>query len=115
MPGRYSSTTYRICASALLVAATLWACEPTTADDNGIEHAQLAQILRQLDMIERSAQQAATSASTGARYRFDYARLSADIARVRAGIEDYLSPPRAQPRDPEALLGKYRRDESTTP
>jgi RAQPRD family integrative conjugative element protein len=29
---------------------------------------------------------------------------------MRAGIEDYLSPPRAQPRDPILLDGAYRRE-----
>ncbi|WP_405045738.1 RAQPRD family integrative conjugative element protein [Pseudomonas aeruginosa] len=31
-----------------------------------------------------------------------------DLQRVRAGIQDYLTPPRAQPRDPVELSGDYR-------
>ena len=43
-----------------------------------------------------------------ARYHFDYGRLAADLERVRGGIHDYLTPSRAQPRDPAELLGDYR-------
>ena len=40
--------------------------------------------------------------------RFDYLRLREDLLRVRAGIEDYLTPRRAQPRDPLEFQGDYR-------
>jgi RAQPRD family integrative conjugative element protein len=84
------------------------------ADDATPEHARLAAALRQLDSIERLvAQQAAQPHDERARYHFDYARLSADLERMRAGIRDYLSPSRAQPRDPAVLLGDYR--QSVTP
>ncbi|MDH0425379.1 RAQPRD family integrative conjugative element protein [Stutzerimonas stutzeri] len=79
------------------------------ADDATPEHARLAAALRQLDSIERLvAQQAAQQHDEHARYHFDYARLSADLDRMRAGIRDYLTPTRAQPRDPSVLLGDYR-------
>ncbi|MEG7168371.1 RAQPRD family integrative conjugative element protein, partial [Pseudomonas aeruginosa] len=39
---------------------------------------------------------------------FDHARLREDLQRVRAGIQDYLTPPRAQPRDSVELAGDYR-------
>ncbi|OCX15345.1 RAQPRD family integrative conjugative element protein [Ectopseudomonas hydrolytica] len=80
-----------------------------SADDTTPEHARLAAALRQLDSIERLISQHATHPHEGrARYHFDYARLSADLDRVRAGIRDYLTPTRAQPRDPAVLLGDYR-------
>lgn len=79
------------------------------ADDATSEHARLAAALRQLDVIERLvAQEMAHPRDERARYHFDYPRLAADLARVRAGIRDYLSPSRAQPRDPAVLLGDYR-------
>ena len=81
----------------------------TNADDATPEHARLAAALRQLDSIERLvAQQATQQLDAHARYHFDYARLSADLDRVRTGIRDYLTPTRAQPRDPAVLLGDYR-------
>lgn len=80
------------------------------ADDATPEHARLAAALRQLDTIERLvAQEMASPRDDRARYHFDYPRLAADLARVRTGIHDYLSPSRAQPRDPAVLLGNYRR------
>ncbi len=83
--------------------------QPAAAADTASEHAHLAMLVRQLNMLDRLADQSARLPSDDdARYHFDYARLHADIARIRSGIQDYLSPPRAQPRDPAALLGNYR-------
>lgn len=83
------------------------------ADDSTPEHARLAAALRQLDNIERLvAQQAAQPLDESSRYHFDYARLAADLQRVRNGIRDYLTPTRAQPRDPALLLGDYRQSAS---
>jgi len=79
------------------------------ADDATPEHTRLTAALRQLDAIERLvAQEAAYPRDDRARYHFDYPRLAADLTHVRAGIRDYLSPSRAQPRDPAVLLGDYR-------
>ncbi|WP_346655346.1 RAQPRD family integrative conjugative element protein [Pseudomonas sp. BW16M2] len=65
---------------------------------------------RQLEALERIVQQAATFAAPdpNERYHFDYPRLLADLARVRAGIEQFLTPSRAQPRDTDELGGQYR-------
>ncbi|CAJ5348484.1 integrative conjugative element protein, RAQPRD family [Burkholderia pseudomallei] len=79
------------------------------AADTASEPAHLAAIERQLDTIDRLATQSEQfpdSESTHA--HFDYARLHADIARVREGIQDYLSPRRPLPRDPSTLVGHYR-------
>ncbi|MDI5991552.1 RAQPRD family integrative conjugative element protein [Pseudomonas sp. MDMC216] len=84
------------------------------ADDATPEHARLSAALRQLDSIERLvAQQAAQPPDERARYHFDYGRLAADLERVRGGIRDYLTPSRAQPRDPAELLGEYRQPVAT--
>ncbi|MGS8282218.1 integrative conjugative element protein, RAQPRD family, partial [Pseudomonas aeruginosa] len=48
-------------------------------------------------------------------YHFDYPRLLADLARVRAGIQAHLTPSRAQPRDPSELAGDYRTERSASP
>jgi RAQPRD family integrative conjugative element protein len=89
--------------------AGLAACWAVSATDNAPESAQLALLVRQLNQLERTALEAQKLSDVSAhRYHFDYARLQADLARVRSGIEDYLSPPRAQPRDPDELSGQYR-------
>ncbi|WHS57685.1 RAQPRD family integrative conjugative element protein [Pseudomonas sp. G2-4] len=76
------------------------------------EQDQLSLIQRQLDTIERLATraEAASTAEPVERYRFDYPRLSKDIQRIRQGVQGYLSPARAQPRDPGELIGDYRLD-----
>lgn len=106
--------TYVLAIALALLAPVACLSPPASAADT-LESADLAALLRQLDMAERIARNAETlSPNSASRYHFDYARLHADIARIRAGIEDYLNPRRAQPRDPDALSGEYRR-ESTTP
>ncbi|MFY0750954.1 RAQPRD family integrative conjugative element protein [Pseudomonas sp. NFX5] len=76
------------------------------------EQSQLSLVLQQLDAIERLATRAETVSPSESveRYRFDYPRLSKDIQRIRQGVQDYMSPSRAQPRDPAELVGDYRLD-----
>lgn len=90
-----------------LVALSVSVC--AYADNATPEHAHLVLALRQLDAIDRLvAQETARPRPERSRYYFDYARLAADLDRVRTGIRDYLTPTRAQPRDPVELLGDYR-------
>lgn len=99
---------------AMALTAGLSVCRLSAADAD-LENARLAALVRQLDMLERIAAQSASSSPAGTRYHFDYARLRQDLTRIRTGIEDYLSPRRAQPRDPNTLSGEYRRDDSASP
>ena len=79
------------------------------AVDEAPEQERLAALVRQLDLADHLAQGAAKAAAQGpARYRFDYPRLRDDLKRVRAGVQDYLAPLRAQPRDLAPLAGEYR-------
>ncbi len=43
-----------------------------------------------------------------------YPRIHSDITTLRSGIENYLTPARAQPRDTATLAGQYR-EEKTAP
>jgi len=74
---------------------------------------ELAAALRQLDALERLVQHSAanTPVIAGERYHFDYPRLLADLAQVRSGIQTWLAPSRAQPRDLTDLSGDYRREQ----
>lgn len=112
LPVRLRRTHVLTIALALLALAACLS-PPTSAADT-LESADLAALLRQLDMAERIVRNAeALSPNSASRYHFDYARLHADIARIRTGIEDYLSPRRAQPRDLHELGGEYRRESAT--
>jgi len=98
-------------ATFITAVATLIAVAPALSADTDTEEARLAALARQIAALERAAQRSAElSVADGNRYHFDYARLNADLARIRGGIEDYLNPVRAQPRDPQVLSGKYRTD-----
>ncbi|WP_434984244.1 RAQPRD family integrative conjugative element protein [Pseudomonas protegens] len=76
------------------------------------EQDQLSRVQQQLEIIERLTARAMTdnTAAPDDRYRFDYPRLSRDMQHIRDGIQGYLSPSRAQPRDPGELVGDYRLD-----
>jgi RAQPRD family integrative conjugative element protein len=78
---------------------------------------ELVAALRLLDALERSVEHSAAHApiTPGERYHFDYPRLLADLARVRAGIQGHLTPSRAQPRDPSELAGDYRTERAVEP
>lgn len=80
------------------------------------EREQLSLIQQQLDTIERLAMpaEAASTSEPYERYRFDYPQLIQDIQRIRHGVQGYLSPSRAQPRDPAELVGDYRLDTPLT-
>jgi RAQPRD family integrative conjugative element protein len=97
--------------TAVLLVVSALSIEPALAGDSATERTQLAALIRQLDMIDRLAEHSARLPNPdGSRYHFDYARLREDIERVRIGIRDYLTPQRAQPRDPVTLIGDYRQE-----
>lgn len=90
----------------LVLAFSVSAVRPAMASDGALEPEQLAALARQIELADRLAdhladQAASTASPERARYHFDYARLRADLKRIRAGVQDYLVPQRAQPRDPE--------------
>ena len=85
-----------------------------TAESSREAH-ELSLVIRQLGTLETLVDRAERQARIVAdqddvRFAFDYERLRADLQRVSAGIEHYLSPSRAQPRDNGLLLGQYRNE-----
>ncbi|EOG3622678.1 RAQPRD family integrative conjugative element protein [Pseudomonas putida] len=74
------------------------------------ERSYLGLIQRQFTAIDQLADRAksASDENDGARYRFDYLRFATDLARMREGIQQYVSPSRAQPADLVELAGQYR-------
>ena len=78
------------------------------------EPSRLSGLIRQLDLIERLAEDSARlPRDETSRYHFDYPRFRDDVQRMRQGIRDHLSPQRAQPRDPLPLSGDYRQEAET--
>lgn len=106
----YAPTWRHAFVAMLLVASGL---QPAIAADDATEREQLAALSRQLELLDRLAEHAAdVSPQERTRYHFDYARLRDDVKRVRAGVQDYLVPQRAQPRDPVPLAGDYVRSDT---
>lgn len=100
-----------------LVTALLLGQSPMVLAESPAQRQGLVAALRQLDALERTVVDSAahTPVQPGERYHFDYPRLLADLARVRAGIQAYLTPSRAQPRDPSELVGDYRTERASSP
>ena len=99
------------------VTALLLGQSPMTLAEPPAQRQELVAALRQLDALERTVTNSAAHApiQPGERYHFDYPRLLADLARVRAGIQAHLTPSRAQPRDPSELASDYRTERSASP
>jgi RAQPRD family integrative conjugative element protein len=97
-----------------LVTALLMGQSPTVSAESPALRQELSAALRQLDALERTVANSAahTPITPGERYHFDHMRLLTDLARVRAGIHDYLTPSRAQPRPPCELAGDYRTEQA---
>lgn len=101
----------------VLVTALLLGQSPMARAETPVQRQELTAALRQLDALERSVAHSAAHApiTPVERYHFDYPRLLADLARVRAGIQGHLTPSRAQPRVPSELAGDYRTERVAEP
>ncbi len=84
-----------------VLACMAWGAATAAAEDD-MERAQLAALDRQLEVLGYAARRSESLAQHADRYHFDYARLHADLARIREGIDQHLNPARAQPREPAA-------------
>ena len=98
----------RLCFLAVLLPL------PALAQE-GVEARDLGLIVKQLDAIAGLSNRSklATPPSGETRYRFDYGQLAQDLQRVRQGVNDYLTPSRAQPTELTQLSGLYRSNEPT--
>ncbi|MFC3941576.1 RAQPRD family integrative conjugative element protein [Pseudomonas gingeri] len=91
---------------ALLVGCGLHI--PHASAASASEQANLEVMIRQLNALEDTAHRSAQVADEpGKRYFFDYQRFAGDIEHIRHGLEGYLTPSRAQPRDPAEISGDY--------
>ena len=95
--------------SLAILTLALLGSNATTADELADEHIRLAALIRELNTIDRIASSGDRVRDSGtSRYHFNYARLREDIHRVSVGLQQYLSPQRATPRDDTRLYGSYR-------
>ena len=100
-----------------LVTALLLGQSSMALAESPAQRQELVAALRQLDALERTVAHSAARSpiQPGERYHFDYPRLLADLAHVRAGIQAHLTPSRAQPppfkadeKAPPAFTSSYK-------
>lgn len=97
-------------ATIILISACAHASSAYAAPAS--ERTHLEMMIRQLNALEDTARRSGSIAhEPGKRYFFDYPRFADDIERVRLGIEGYLTPNRAQPRDPVEMSDTYTKKE----
>lgn len=98
-----------VLSTLLMTLAILVLTQPAFAKERDLQHAQLQAFVRQLEQMQvRIADDLIRPPQKGERYYFDYQRFEEDLKRVQRGLEDYLIPKRAQPRDPLELMGNYK-------
>lgn len=103
-----TALTYRLARAGVIVLIGCCTHIPLAAAASASEQANLEVMIRQLNALEDTARRSAKVADEpGKRYFFDYQRLTGDIERIRHGLEGYLTPSRAQPRDPAEISGDY--------
>ncbi|MEE5094937.1 RAQPRD family integrative conjugative element protein [Pseudomonas alliivorans] len=112
---RSTSSRVQICLTAALLCTPLLSAN-TQAAGTASEQASVEVMIRQLNVLEAVAQRSvALPKDSAQRYHLDYPRLVSDIARIRQGLQDYMSPSRAQPRDPVEISGQYNVSGDHTP
>lgn len=79
------------------------------------EKDELASAQRMIVQVQASLERARVAAaqadpSERGRYFFDYQRANGDLRTISTGIDRYLEPARAQPRDLTGVAGNYRRE-----
>ena len=79
------------------------------------EKDELASVQRQLDQVQASFERARVAAAQAdpadrGRFFFDYHPATSELYTIRSGIDRYLEPSRAQPRDPSFVAGNFRRE-----
>ena len=96
---------------AALCIAMLMTTGHAYASSEAFEREQLMLIQKQLhnaELLLKNAQKNITPNET-TRFWFDYQRLEKDLQQIQLGVQNYLSPHRAQPRDSYDIARSYSR------
>ena len=99
-----------LCAFAILLVSFAAIAPPTASlADAQTERTALARLIHELEQLERLIEQAEAAAESSQRIHFQYDWLRGDLARVKAGICDYLESVPLTPRTVTPLAGDYIR------
>ncbi|CDG22555.1 conserved hypothetical protein [Xenorhabdus poinarii G6] len=79
------------------------------------EKDELASAKNLIDQVQMALERASLAEkqddiSTRPRYHFDYLRIKADLSTIKAGIDHYLTPSRAQQQGSGSVSGHYRQE-----
>jgi RAQPRD family integrative conjugative element protein len=77
--------------------------------DTVTERAELVRLIHELEGLDARIERAEAAASSTQRVHFQYSWLRSDLARVKAGIREYLDSVPVTPRDVPPLAGDYIR------
>lgn len=102
----------KVCLCAFVLWSFGWVS--TALAQSTYEREQIRLMLVQITNIEAIALQMDrnTSVLDTDRYQFDHVRFQKDLGAIRAGLEHYLTPARAQPRDVVDVVGEYQQEKS---
>ncbi|MDE9437917.1 RAQPRD family integrative conjugative element protein [Xenorhabdus bovienii] len=97
--------------SACLLSLIL-VCVPLAQAAEKDELASAKRLIEQVQIALERASLAEKQADipTRPRYYFDYLRIKADLSTIKAGIDYYLTPSRAQQQASGTLSGHYRQE-----
>lgn len=106
---------FRPVARLFLCGVVLGLSSLTALSAQASEKDELASAQRMIVQVQASLERARVAAAQEdtaerGRYFFDYQRATADLRTISAGIDRYLEPSRAQPRDLSGVSGNYRRE-----
>lgn len=90
---------------ATLILITSLSAASHAAGDR--ERAALANLLGELDALNRIVGEARSAADSDSRTSFNYTALERDLEQVRQGIRDFLNRARREPRELPPLSGGY--------
>jgi RAQPRD family integrative conjugative element protein len=82
--------------------------DPSLADAE-TERTELARLIHEIEQLERVIEQADAQADSSQRVQFQYDWLRNDLARVKAGVREYLETVPLTPRTITPLAGDYIR------
>jgi RAQPRD family integrative conjugative element protein len=95
---------------AITVAVLTFSGTPTTSlADPETERTELARLIHELEQLEHVIKQAEAQADSAQRIQFQYNWLRNDLARLKAGIREYLETVPLTPRTITPLAGDYIR------
>lgn len=107
MHGPIESSTRNLWRAAVIVLSALFSSSPVFADTDA-ERETLARLIHEIEALAPLTETAESQASPDARIRFRYDWLRQDLERIRAGIQEHIDAPRAEPRTFPPLRGDYR-------